>query len=73
MIKSCQDGLKAMYMNISFFLFSGLFSLMFRSVSCFDNFALVSSMVAARVIYVPLGFINVTLNKKGIFLRVFDL
>ena len=40
---------------------------MLNSFSCFVNFSVVLSMVAARVIYMPLGVSYVTLNKKGIF------
>ena len=56
-----------------FFCFKVFLSLVLNSFSCFDNFSVVLSMVTARVIYMTLGVIYVTLNKKGIFLRVFDL
>ena len=47
-----------MYMNMSIFLFLGFFFiLVLNSFSCFVNFSVVLSMVAARVIYVPLGVI----------------
>ena len=56
MIESCHDGFKAMYMNMSIFLFLGLFLiLVLNSFSCFVNFSVVLSMVAARVIYVPVS------------------
>ena len=45
---------------------------MLKSFSHFVKFSVVLNMVAARVIHVPLGVIYVTLNKKGLFLRVFD-
>ena len=67
MIESCHDDFKVMYMNMSFFYFQVFLSLILKSFSCFVNFSAVLSMVCCKVIYVPLGVINVTLHKKGIF------
>ena len=58
---------------MSFSVLRSFLSSVLNSFSCFVNFSVVLSMVAARVIYMPLGAIYVTLNKRGIFLRVFDL
>ena len=61
-------------MNMSIFsVFRSFLSLMLKCFSCFVNLSVVLSMMAARVIYVHLGVIYVTLNKKGIFLRAFYL
>ena len=60
-----------MYMHMSIFLLSGLLQFAVNKFFMFVNFSVV--LRAARVICVPLGVICVTLNKKKIFLRVFDL
>ena len=52
-----------MYMNMSFFLFSGFLKIDINKFSsCFVNFSEV--WWVARVIYVTLGVVDVILNKK---------